>query len=312
MKRLAALLALALVVTACTSADIGANARFERADGEDVGDLSAPLIGEDALAMEEPAQLNVAFDVVEDRQVIRQASLQLHASDTREAFDEIIRLTEMAGGFVAHANVFPFDGENEQPEVSLTVRIPADQLRATMKAIKSSVDEVVSETQSAQDVTEQFVDLEARLTNLQALEVELRALLEEVRKQPDADPDKLLRVFNEVSSVRGQIEQIQGQLNYLSDLTALATLDVHITQTPQAVPIVENPWSPSEVGKDALRNLVSGLQSVADWAISFAVYVLPMLIITLGIPIAVGFYIYRRYRNRRGPGGPADPAPAES
>ena len=103
-----------------------------------------------------PTALNVQFDVVDNRQVIRRASLQLHASDTRAAFDEIIRLTEIAGGFVANANVFPFQSEDAQPEVSITVRIPAGQLNSTMNAIKKSVDEVVSESQSAQDVTEQF------------------------------------------------------------------------------------------------------------------------------------------------------------
>ena len=52
-------------------------------------------------------------------------------------------------------------------------------------------------------MTDQFIDLEARLTNLEALEVELRALLAEVRQQRDADPDKLLRVYNEIAGVRG-------------------------------------------------------------------------------------------------------------
>ena len=52
-----------------------------------------------------------------------------------------------------------------------------------------------------------------------------------MRKQPTADPDKLLRVFSEIAMVAGQIEQIQGRLNYLEDVVALATVEVQLTPT---------------------------------------------------------------------------------
>ena len=311
MKRLAVLLALGLVIAACSAGDDSGAFGETALSGAATGTVPAS-IDDESFAEEAPANFDVRLDVVVDRKVIRQASLQLHASDTRATFDEIVRLTESVGGFVANANVFPFEGEDAQPDVSMTLRIPAGQLTSVMTTIKGSVDEVVAESQSAQDVTEQFVDLEARLRNLEALEVELRALLEDVRKQPDADPVKLLTVFNELFSVRGQIEQIQGQINYLSDLTAMATLDVQVSQTPIDVPIVASAWAPAEAAKDALRSLVTALQGIANWAISFALFTLPVLLLTLGIPATLGFFVYRRIKNRRGVGGPQTPAPAGS
>ena len=311
MKRLAVLLALGLVIAACSAGDDSGAFGETALSGAAAGTVPAS-IDDESFAEEAPANFDVRLDVVVDRKVIRQASLQLHASDTRATFDEIVRLTESVGGFVANANVFPFEGEDAQPDVSMTLRIPAGQLTSVMTTIKGSVDEVVAESQSAQDVTEQFVDLEARLRNLEALEVELRALLEDVRKQPDADPVKLLTVFNELFSVRGQIEQIQGQINYLSDLTAMATLDVQVSQTPIDVPIVASAWAPAEAAKDALRSLVTALQGIANWAISFALFTLPVLLLTLGIPATLGFFVYRRIKNRRGVGGPQTPAPAGS
>ncbi|MCH8972468.1 MAG: DUF4349 domain-containing protein [Acidobacteria bacterium] len=311
MKRLAVLLALGLVIAACSAGDDSGAFGETALSGAATGTVPAS-IDDESFTEEAPANFDVRLDVVVDRKVIRQASLQLHASDTRATFDEIVRLTESVGGFVANANVFPFEGEDAQPDVSMTLRIPAGQLTSVMTTIKGSVDEVVAESQSAQDVTEQFVDLEARLRNLEALEVELRALLEDVRKQPDADPVKLLTVFNELFSVRGQIEQIQGQINYLSDLTAMATLDVQVSQTPIDVPIVASAWAPAEAAKDALRSLVTALQGIANWAISFALFTLPVLLLTLGIPATLGFFVYRRIKNRRGVGGPQTPAPAGS
>ncbi len=247
MKRLAMMMTLALVGVACSQAageDLGL-VEPEEGFGAPAPTYAGAAPGveyeEEGVALGRAGEFDVTFNVVEDRKVIRNASLDLQAGDTRAAYDRIVTLVETQGGFVAQAHVFPTEGDDAQPEISLTVRIPADKLTATMRAIKDSVDEVVSESQNAQDVTDQFVDLEAQLTNLEALEVELRALLTEVRQQPNPDPDKLLRVFQEISSVRGQIERIQGQLNLLEDLAALAALDIHITQTPAAAPIVEEP-----------------------------------------------------------------------
>jgi hypothetical protein len=77
------------------------------------------------------------------------------------------------------------------------------------------------------------------------------------------------------------------------------------------VPIVEDTWEPVTVARDALRSLVAGLQGVADWAISFALYTLPMLLILLGIPAVVGLYVYRQWRKRKPP-ATSTPVPTES
>ena len=308
MRRILVLLiAAALAVTACGAGDSGEASDTTAGDSGRTEEMASDD-GEEAPGSGEGDEVRVDLDAA-DRRVIRMASLELRAADTRETFDGIVAVVESVGGFVAHANVFPTSGEDEQPMVSMTLRVPADQLNSTMTAIKDSVDDVVAESQGAEDVTEQFIDLEARLTNLEALETELRALLEEVRMQENADPQKILNVFNELSSVRGQIEQIQGQLNYLEDATTLATLEIQLTPTPAAVPIVEEPWSPAEATRDALRSLVNGLQGAADWVINFALYALPMLLITVGPLLVIGIFVYRRFFRRPPTTGPT---PVES
>jgi hypothetical protein len=316
MRRLALLLAMGLALAACSGSDDGGSGVTQAFDGPiaPVEDMAATTSdAEEASEGDQAGQEAVTVDIAtaQDRRVIRNADLQLEADDTRAALDRIVALTESAGGFVANAMVHPVANPEDQPTASVTLRIPSAELTRVMSEIRESVQKVVSESQSADDVTEQFIDLEARLTNLEALEVELRALLTEVRQQPDADPDKLLHIFNEVAAVRGQIEQIQGQLEYLENVVDLATLTIALAPTPAVVPIVEDTWEPVEVARDALRSLVTGLQGVADWAINFSLYTLPMLLLLLGIPAAVGFYVYRQWRKRRPPSASV-PVPTES
>ena len=309
MKKFALILALGIAIAACGGEDAAVTSG-EVAPGPDGGGGVVPeSMTTVAAAAESPDAL--AYDantVATDRQVIRNASLELQADNTRTAFEQIVKLVEGVGGFVSSATVLPVNSETDQPEVTMVLRVPAEELSSVLKEIKASVDIVLTESQNAEDVTAQFVDLEARLHNLQALETELVALLAEVRKQPEADPAKLLAVFNEVSRVRGEIEQLQGQLNYLNDVVAMATLSVYLAPTPAAVPIVEDTWAPLDVARDSLRNLVSGLQDIGEWGINFALYTLPLLLLTVGIPLLIVFFLYRRWKKRR-PARPEPPAP---
>lgn len=325
MKRFAIVLGvLTLILAACggdsaveTFSEIGSGLSSGGTDGAyedgatDVTTAPSSAIDEEGTKTASN-RLNLDIAVSDDRKVIRNASLQLEADDTRGTYDEIIRITESAGGFVASADVSPTT-DDQQPVIYVTVRIPAAELTAALAKFKEASTEVISESQGAQDVTETYIDLEAQLTNLTALEVELRALLEEVRKQPDADPDKLLRVFTEISNTRGQIEQIQGQLNYLSDAVDLATATVSVQPTPQAVPIVEASWAPSDTARDASRSLVTGLQNLGDAAITFSIAVLPMLLLVVVVPALILFGIYRwwRSRHRDSMTPPSQPVPAE-
>ncbi|HZD22125.1 MAG TPA: hypothetical protein VE569_01805 [Acidimicrobiia bacterium] len=61
---------------------------------------------------ENAESVDVDFEIA-DRQVVRRASLQLHASDTRRpAHDGIVSPAPTAGGFVADATVHPASGED--------------------------------------------------------------------------------------------------------------------------------------------------------------------------------------------------------
>ena len=306
MRRLALIVAGVLILAGCASS---AAETFAEVAGESDGGGD---YGEPTPMSARAVDVDLEIESQDGRRVIRRANLEIHAADTRSAFDQIVRIVESAEGFVADATIFPTVGEDDQPAVAVTLRIPANELNEVLLAIKAQADEVVTESQNADDVTDQFVDLEAQLRNYRALEVELRALLTEVRQQEGADPSALLEVFNELSLVRGQIEQTQGRINYLADLTSLATVIVGITQTPVAAPIVQAGWQPMEQVKDSLRSLVDSLQGLGDWAINFALFTLPVLLLTLAIPLTIGLVAYRKYRNREPGDGATSTAPAES
>lgn len=299
-----------LILAALTLGACGAETADTAPSLSDVDTAVAP-------AAPEPTEETVAGDLargqvsdaaVVDRKVIRTGQINIQAEDTRAAMETITAVVERSGGFVASSNVSPTDGDR-QPIITLTVRIPAGEMGNTLAAIREIADEVISESTDSLDVTEEYVDLEANLRNLKALETELLALLAEVRQQDDADPAKLLQVFNEVSRVRGEIEVLEGRMRFLDNQVALSTLTIGIEPVPISQPIVEDTWQPVLTVRNAVGRLIETLQDLVDVGIWLLVFALPVVLVVT-LPITIPLLVVWRRRKVRPAATPAAPVPA--
>ena len=299
-RRIALLIAATVMLAACTTQ--GGRAFDTTAASLSAGPAATTTTASESTSAEEDDARgagNLGVPTPTDRRVIYDAAIQLEDAETRATFERLTALVQGSGGFVAAATVQEVEEEDQQPIISMTVRVPADRLTATLTAIRQEADRVVSESLTSQDVTEEFVDIEAQLRNLRALETELLALLAELRDNTDADPAKLLQVFDQIRQTRGEIERLEGRKQLLQNLVAMATLEIGISPTLASAPIVGEPaWEPLTVAKGALRDTVQALQTVADFLIRFVLNVLPILVITIGPFAAAGWFSWRRWRRR--------------
>jgi hypothetical protein len=253
----------------------------------------APLM-ESGFADEAANQvLSADLGSVSERMIIRSADLAVVVEDTETVLVAIRGVATGLNGYVSDSNVWRVD---ERLRGTVTIRVPAESFDVALDQIKDLAVEVERENISGQDVTEEYTDLSARLRNLGATEEELLALLTEVRERTRKAED-VLAVHRELTNIRGQIEQIQGRMQYLERLTALAT--IHVELIPgQDQPIVEAGWQPVRTARAALRALIDTGQFLVDALIWLVVYILPVLLVLL-IPVIVLVVILRRWRRRR-------------
>lgn len=217
-----------------------------------------------------------------ERMIIRTANLSVVVRDTAQAQSAIVDAVNGMGGYVADASAWR---ENEQLRARLTVRVPAERLDALLAAIKELAVRVQQENITGRDVTEEYTDLKAQLVNLEATERELRELLTEVRQKTGKAED-ILAIYRELTQIRGEIERVQGRMQYLSTLSELATLTVDLIPDVLARPVVEPGWRPLETVKEAGRALVNTLKGLVDVLIWLVIVVIPVLII-LAIPVVL-------------------------
>jgi len=229
-----------------------------------------------------------------DQMLIRTANLALRVEDTETALTQIRDVAHSLEGYLVSTNLYRAD---DQLRGTVSLRVPAASFDAAMDRLKALAIKVEREDISSQDVTEEYTDLSARLRNLEATETELLALLTDVRERM-RNAEDVLAVHRELTSIRGEIEQIKGRMQYLERLVALATIDVELIPEEAERPIVEEGWQPLRTLRDSSRALVNAGQFLVDAAIWLVVFVLPVLVVLI-LPFAIIVYVLRRWRRRR-------------
>jgi hypothetical protein len=232
------------------------------------------------VSMKEPAPQTVPAAV---RMVIRTANLTLVVDNADASLSRVVAIVETLGGYVAETRQWR---ENDQLRSSATLRVPAEKLGGALAEIRKQAIRVNGETITGQDVSEEYADLGAQLTNLRATEVELRQLLTAVRERTQKAAD-VLDVHRELSKVRGDIDRLQGRVDYLKQMTAMSTIKVDLIPDQLFQPIVEAGWRPVAIAKDAARTLVAGLEGLGTILIFLIIVALPLASILVGIGISV-------------------------
>ncbi|HEX7541612.1 MAG TPA: DUF4349 domain-containing protein, partial [Anaerolineales bacterium] len=189
-------------------------------------------------------------------------------------------------------NMYQTTTQNGQtaPAGTISIRVPSDKLENALGQIKTDAVEVRNETRSGQDVTADYVDLQSQLTNLEMAEADLQAIMDEAKNNPNSSTTSktqdVLDVYNQIISVRGQIETIKGQMKYYEQASAFSLINVTLVAEETIQPIEIGGWKPEGVARDAIQSLIKFWQGFVNFLILFFLLILPVLITIFG-PIAL-------------------------
>ncbi len=266
-------------------------APVERGASESMSDAAAPQQRAIAAGFATPSAAAPTAPAVQ-RMIVRTADISLQVSDVRRATQQVADATREVEGFLGASRLWR---EGELDRASMTVRVPAAKLDATLARLRGMAVRVDNESVTGEDVTRQAVDLTAQLTNLRATETELRALLVTVRQKTQKASD-VLEVHTELSRVRGEIEQRTAELQSLTQLAALSTITLDLRPDVVATPIASATWQPRGVLRDATRALLATSRSLVNGLIWAVVYGGPMVLLVGGL-----VFVARALRSRRTP-----------
>ena len=213
---------------------------------------------------------------------IGEGTFDAHGSEIRAIAAEL-------GGYVSSGESHIEEYDDDRYAVGwFTLRIPSDRFDDAVARVEG-LGERVSSSLSSQDVSDQYVDLEGRLKYWRQQEVFYTGLLAEAQ-----DINDLVTIQVQMQDVLLNIEQIEGQLQYLDGRTSFATLTVGLTEVPDVVaPIVEPASEPGPI-EEAFDQAGDVLLATVSFLIVAAAVVIP-----IGILVLMAWLIVRLFTPRR-------------
>lgn len=247
-------------------------------------------------------------DAAADREANAKARSELVAATA----GTVRGIATTAGGFVAAA-----DGGGSQ--MSITVRVPADQYDAVLDKV-AALGPVTTRTESAQDVTAQLVDVNSRVASMTASVARVRALLDQATSVAD-----VISIESELATREADLESLQQQQAALQGQVALSTVTVTLSAVTLPGPGAVEP----EPDNAFVAGVKAGWQNLLQFLSWLGVLVgglLPWLPL-IALVVAVTWWAVRRLRRRgrsagpgphqgpnpgpgSGPAGGPDPVPA--
>jgi len=202
--------------------------------------------------------------VDEERMIVRTGDMSLVVEDINQTIEAITQMSLAFGGYVVSSYI---QGEEEEMRGWISFRVPDDKFETALTQLRDMAVRVESEQTSSQDVTEEYIDLQARLGNAEATEQQYLALLDKA-----VDVEDILNIYNYLSQVRSEIEQLKGQIQYLEKTTSTSLISVSLEPETTDKPLVRSGWSALEVLKAAARGIVAFgqvLGTIAIWLLIF-------------------------------------------
>ncbi len=229
-----------------------------------------------------------------DRKLIRTVRMDAETEDLTALLDSLTARIAELGGYVEAKNLHngsAYSGYRRR-NLSMTVRIPAARVDEFVAQVGENAN-VVSSTETVDDVTLQYVDTESHVTALETEQARLIELLEQAKTLED-----VLKIEDRLTDVRYELERYASYLRTLENQVSYATVNLSITEVKEYTPVVEeepNMWQRIATGFGrSLKDIGKGLKEFFIWVIVNSPYLL-----IWGVVIAVAVLILRRRREKK-------------
>ena len=218
-----------------------------------------------------------------ERRLVKTGYITMEVNDITEAIAGVTRVAEELDGYVVSSNE---QGDKDITYGRISIRVPSDRFDEAFDRLRNLAIKVTNKSTDSQDVTEEYTDLQAQLRNLEATEAQYLELLKKAETVEDT-----LKVYQQLSNVRREIERIKGRIQYLERTSDMALIEVSLYKTK---PIDGTGWSALETLKSAVRGLATFgkvLANIVIWLLIFS----PVWIIILVVVL-----YFTRWRKKKG------------
>ncbi len=232
-----------------------------------VGKFSPPATDSTA----SPVQNTTVSNPDWDSKIIKTATLKLEIKDFKKYNEYVHNTVKQYGAYVAQEDQNLSD---EKSETTITIKVPVAQFEPMMNKLHADESKVMEKKISTEDVTGEVVDTKGRLEAKKEMRLKYLEFLKQSKNM-----EEVLQVQNEINGIQEQIESAAGRVAFLSNQSAMSTINLTFYQPMQG-------YKPTDATPSFLTRISNAFKTGAGWIAELfvgLVSIWPLLLIVLAI-----------------------------
>ena len=241
------------------------------------GDALAPEAGEGIYDSNSGAQ---NAEII-GRKLIRTINIEAETKDLDALLTDLDVQLATLGGYVQSKQVRGSATSGNRRYASLTLRIPADKLDQFVNHVSGATN-ILSNSETTEDVTLKFIATESRIA---ALEAEEARVMELIGKAENLN--ELLTLESKLSNIRQELEEVKSQLKLYENLIDYGTVYLSISEEKEYTVVEEEePTVWQRISTGFVKSL-KGVGTIITELFVFFVVASPYLAIPAAIVVIV-------------------------
>lgn len=218
-----------------------------------------------------------------NKKIIKTASLNVEIKDYSKFNKLVHNSVDQFGGYIAEEQQTQNDYKIEN---IITIKVPVDQFQKAVDFFTSGDGKINEKKITSEDVTSQYVDTKSRMEAKKQVRLRYLDLLKQAKNM-----EEVLQVQNEINSIQEEIESAAGRINYLSNASAMSTINLTFYQV-----VNESAKDSDEIGfwQKTKNAFLSGWSGIGDVLIGL-MYIWPLIIAS----VLLFVFVRKRYTLRK-------------
>ena len=246
-------------------------------DYENKGEAPVPEVGEGIYDSNSGTQ---NAEII-GRKLIRTINIEAETKDLDAMLTDLDAQLATLGGYVQSKQVRGSATSGNRRYASLVLRIPADKLDQFVNHVSGTTN-ILSNSETTEDVTLKFIATESRIA---ALEAEEARVMELIGKAENLN--ELLTLESKLSSIRQELEEVKSQLKLYENLIDYGTVYLSISEEKEYTIVVEDEPTVWERISTGFVNSLKGVGTIITELFVFFVVASPYLAIPAAIVVIV-------------------------